>query len=109
MRIPAPAGSSANLLPDGSNLPWAVYALETNDPARLADWVGHIQTRLRDVRAIRTREKPEDRSRYMDVDYANGLKAPSWLLSDGTLRMLALTMLAYAPASPGTPRRAPYR
>lgn len=76
MRLPAPAGSSANLLPDGSNLPWAVYALETNDPARLADWVGHIQTSLRDVRAIRTREKPEDRSRYVEVEYANGLKAP---------------------------------
>ncbi len=102
MRLPAPAGSPTNLLPDGSNLPWAVHALEINDPERLADWVGHIQTSLRDVRAIRTREKPEDRSRYIEVDYANGLKAPSWLLSDGTLRMLALTILAYAPASPGT-------
>lgn len=102
MRLPSPAGSSANLLPDGSNLPWAVNALETKDPERLADWVGHIQTSLRDIRAIRTREKPEDRSRYVEVEYANGLKAPSWLLSDGTLRMLALTILAYAPVSPGT-------
>lgn len=102
MRLPSPAGSSANLLPDGSNLPWAVHALEAQDPTRLADWLGHIQTSLRDVRAIRTREKPEDRSRYIEVEYANGLRAPSWLLSDGTLRMLALTILAYVQKSPGT-------
>jgi hypothetical protein len=102
MRLPSPAGSSGNLLPDGSNLPWAIHALETTDPERLADWIGHIQTSLRDLRAIRTLEKPEDRSRYIEVEYANGLKAPSWLLSDGTLRMLALTILAYAPTSPGT-------
>jgi predicted ATPase len=102
MRLPAPAGAPASLLPDGSNLPWAVHALETDHPERLADWVGHIQTSLRDIRAIRTREKPEDRSRYVEVEYANGLEAPSWLLSDGTLRMLALTILAYLPASPRT-------
>lgn len=102
MRLPSPAGSSSNLLPDGSNLPWAVHRLETENPERLEDWVDHIRTSLRDVRAIHTREKAEDRSRYLEVEYANGLKVPSWLLSDGTLRMLALTSLAYAPSSPRT-------
>ena len=90
------------LLPDGSNLPWAVHALESTHPKRLESWIGHLRTSLRDLRCIRTREKPEDRSRYVEVEYANGLKAPSWLLSDGTLRMLALTILAYAPNSPST-------
>ncbi len=102
MRLPSPAGSSPTLLPDGSNLPWAVHALESTHPKRLESWIGHLRTSLRDLRCIRTREKPEDRSRYVEVEYANGLKAPSWLLSDGTLRMLALTILAYAPNSPST-------
>lgn len=102
MRLPAPAGSPSSLLPDGSNLAWAVHALENAADERLNDWIGHIRTSLRDIRSIRTREKPEDRSRYVEVEYANGLKAPSWLLSDGTLRMLALTILAYLPSSPGT-------
>jgi energy-coupling factor transporter ATP-binding protein EcfA2 len=102
MRLPSPAGSSSRLLPDGSNLPWAVHALESTDTGRLGDWVAHIRTSLRDIRAIRTREKPEDRSRYVEVEYATGLNAPSWLLSDGTLRMLALTIIAYAPKPPGT-------
>jgi predicted ATPase len=29
--------------------------------------------------------------------YSSGLQAPSWLVSDGSLRLLALTLLAYLP------------
>lgn len=35
------------------------------------------------------------------LKYENGLECPSWLVSDGTLRMLALTLLAFLPPSPG--------
>ena len=31
------------------------------------------------------------------LHYRSGLEAPSWLVSDGTLRLLALTLLAYLP------------
>jgi len=51
---------------------------------------------------VHTVERPEDRSRYLVLDYATGLQAPSWLVSDGTLRMLALTILAYLPDMEGT-------
>ncbi len=98
MRLPSPAGSPPSLLPDGSNLAWAIHDLEMNAPRRLADWVEHLRTALPDIRSIATREKPEDRSRYLEITYANGLVAPSWLLSDGTLRLLALTLLAYVRA-----------
>jgi predicted ATPase len=33
--------------------------------------------------------------------YENGLKAPSWTVSDGTLRLLALTVLPYLPEMRG--------
>jgi hypothetical protein len=52
---------------------------------------------LPDLRAIRTVERPEDRHRYLVLDYDTGLHAPSWSVSDGTLRLLALTILAYIP------------
>jgi predicted ATPase len=29
------------------------------------------------------------------IDYQNGASVPSWVVSDGTLRLLALTLLAY--------------
>jgi predicted ATPase len=31
------------------------------------------------------------------VTYRNGISVPAWLLSDGTLRLLALTLIAYLP------------
>jgi hypothetical protein len=33
------------------------------------------------------------------IRYKNGIEVPSWALSDGTLRLLALTLLAYVPDS----------
>lgn len=46
---------------------------------------------------IRTIERPEDRHRYLKVQYKNGLEIPSWSVSDGTLRLFALTLPAYLP------------
>jgi len=46
-------------------------------------------------------EREEDRHRYLVLDYDTGLQAPSWLVSDGTLRLLALTILAYVPGLEG--------
>jgi ABC-type branched-subunit amino acid transport system ATPase component len=99
MRMPSPAGSSPDFLPDGSNLPWVVHALEKT-PALKRRWIAHIATSLEDLVDIKTQEKQEDRSRYIELHYRSGLQAPSWVLSDGTLRLLALTLLAYAPTSP---------
>ncbi|NWG17608.1 MAG: AAA family ATPase [Chloroflexi bacterium] len=101
LRRPSPPQSPRTFLPDGSNLPWVVYELEHNAPDRLAQWIKHIQTALPDVDNIRTVERPEDRHRYLVVEYENGLVAPSWTVSDGTLRMLALTILAYLPHMTG--------
>lgn len=99
MRHPCPAGSSRTFLPDGSNLPWVVHDLETRDPNLLERWIDHVRTALPDLQSIATRDREEDRARYIELTYRNGLQAPSWVLSDGTLRMLALTLLAYAQPS----------
>ena len=54
---------------------------------------------LPDLREVEIVERPEDRHRYLVVEYDSGLRAPSWVVSDGTLRLLALTLLAYSPAA----------
>ena len=54
-----------------------------------------MRTALTDLEGIRTIERPEDRHRYMIYEYAGGLTVPSWLVSDGTLRLTALTLPAY--------------
>jgi len=52
---------------------------------------------LPEIKDIRTELRAEDRHRYIMIDYHNGVSVPSWMVSDGTLRLLALTMLAYTP------------
>lgn len=95
MRRPSPPGGPKRFLPDGSNLPWVVQNLQTSAPDRFRRWVAHVRTALPDVKTVKTQVRLEDRSRYLVMEYANGLKAPSWVVSDGTLRLLALTLLAF--------------
>ncbi len=97
MRRPSPPQSPRSFLPDGSNLPWVVEDLKQRHPERLSQWVEHLRTALPDVRSVDTVERPEDRHRYLVLEYDTGLRVPSWLISDGTLRMMALTVLAYLP------------
>jgi predicted ATPase len=97
MRRPSPPGRSRTYLPDGSNLPHVLHALETDSPESHREWVQHVREALPDVEAITTREREEDRHRYLVLRYRGGLEAPAWLVSDGTLRLLALTLLAYLP------------
>ena len=95
MRRPAPPTRKHGYLPDGSNLPYVVERLESQNESQYARWLEHVREGLPDIERVTTQERPEDRHRYLVLRYRNGLEAPSWLVSDGTLRMLALTLLAY--------------
>jgi predicted ATPase len=97
IRRASPPGAGATLKPDGSNLPWVVADLEKRHPERLAEWVAHLNTALPDLEGVRTIERPDDRHRYLMLRYRGGLEVPSWMASDGTLRLLALTLPAYLP------------
>jgi predicted ATPase len=94
IRQPSPPGLGRRFLTDGSNLPWVVEELR-KDKMRFAAWLDHVRTALEDIRDVTTVERGEDKHRYLVVEYASGAKVPSWLVSDGTLRLLALTIPAY--------------
>lgn len=96
VRRPSPPGQGTQFRPDGSNLPWVVESLRTRDPSTFRDWIAHVRTALPELQDIVTVDRPEDRHRYLVLKQANGIDIPSWLASDGTLRLLALTLLAYA-------------
>jgi len=95
MRKPSPPGQPKRFRPDGSNLPWVIESLKKDLPQQYQEWISHIRTALPDVEEIRTIERPEDKHRYLLIYYRNGLEVPSWTVSDGTLRLLALTLPAY--------------
>ena len=95
IRQPSPPGLGRSFMPDGSNLPWVVASLRERNEARFRLWIEHVQTALPDIEDITVIERPEDRHRYLFIRYRGGAVVPSWLASDGTLRLLALTIPAY--------------
>ncbi len=97
IRKASPPISTKTFRPDGSNLPWMIENIRKKSPESIADWVSHLRTALPDIEDIKTVERPDDRHRYLVICYKGGLEVPSWMASDGTLRLLALTLPAYIP------------
>lgn len=95
MRKASPPGQERIFKPDGSNLPWVVENLRKKNPENFKNWISHVQTALPDIEDIRTIERSDDKHRYLVLCYRGGLQVPSWMASDGTLRLLALTLPAY--------------
>jgi predicted ATPase len=101
MRNPSPPGKGTRFLTDGSNLPWVIERLRRSEVRLFEQWIEHLRTALPNFQTVETIEREEDRHRYLVVCYESGYRAPSWVVSDGTLRMLALTLPAYLPDAHG--------
>jgi predicted ATPase len=114
MRLPCPATRGTDLELDGTNLARAVgklivdassetdtirWSTDTNCP--VTRWADHLKYALPDLDSIGWSRRRADNAEYLILKYKNGLEAPSWLLSDGTLRMLALTLPAFLPPTSG--------
>jgi predicted ATPase len=80
---------------DGSGLARQVAVLRAERDHDFKDWLAHVRTALPDIKDVLSILREEDKSRYVMVEYENGLRVPAWMLSGGTLRLLALTILAY--------------
>jgi predicted ATPase len=101
IRQASPPGQGRSFKTDGSNLPWVIDHFKNMDPDRFQLWLSHLRTALPDLENVRTVDREDDRHRYLVLDYGGGLAVPSWMVSDGTLRLLALTILAYLPGFSG--------
>ena len=101
LREASPPGLGSALRPDGSNVPWVMDALLQTASERWELWMGHIECALDGFEFVRPVFRQDDAHRYLMVHYKNGLQVPSWKVSDGTLRLLALTLLAYLQQATG--------
>ncbi len=102
LREPSLARSPMRLLPDGSNLARAALALRGRDSVLYDQWVSHVRSAVEGLDAIRLWERPEDKKLVLLAGFAGTHEdpVPSWLLSDGTLRLLALSLLSYGAMDP---------
>ena len=101
MRRASPPGLGNELRHDGSNLPWVADELLQHTPRKAQWWMGHMTTALAGFRSVRVEDRADDRHKYFVLKYENGLEVPSWKASDGTLRFMALTLLANLPNATG--------
>ncbi len=101
IRKSSPPGQSRRFKMDGSNLPWVIDEFRKANIGRFNEWVTHIRTALPDIDDIKTNELPDIKHRYLKICYRGGVEIPSWMASDGTLRLLALTLPPYLPEFKG--------
>ncbi|NCO91846.1 MAG: hypothetical protein COZ06_38340 [Armatimonadetes bacterium CG_4_10_14_3_um_filter_66_18] len=97
MREPCPPDVPRTYLADGSNLPIVLKDLVEPESVAARRWVEHLRTALPRLRGVTVAQRESDNHPYLVAEFAGGLRVPSWLLSDGTLRLFALTLLAYLP------------
>lgn len=99
LQTASPPGLSAELVLDAANLPWLVLELQS-EPEKFRAWVEHVRTALPQVTSIQAIEREEDHHAYLAVTYNGGYAVTSSGLSEGTLRILALTILPYLTRRP---------
>ena len=99
LRSASPPNGDDNLRlsPDGGNLPWILESFRQDHEDLFQRWLRHLRTSLKEIADIRTVRREDDRHGYLMIRYTNGVKVPSWSVSEGTLRLLVLTLLAYLP------------
>lgn len=95
LRSPAPPGLSERLMGAAENLPWLALRLQDSDPEEFAAWIDHVRTALPQIRDIRAAEREGDHFAHFIVTYESGYQVTSPSLSDGTLKILAMTLLPF--------------
>ena len=100
LRNESPRAQGFAFKSDGSNLPWRVASLK-KDRQRFADWISHLRTALPNLVDVEVRDRKDTLNSWLVLIYEGGLQVPSWMASDGTLRLIALTLIAYLPEEEG--------
>lgn len=101
LRMASPPGlSRTKVFGSGRNVPWLALELQKTDPERFALWKSHVRLALPQVSDISIHEREDDHHAYFRVRYNDRYDVPSSGLSDGTLRILVLTLLAYIAKPP---------
>lgn len=88
------------IIASARNAPWLARALSIEDADSFERWQEHVRTALPQVTKIEVIERDDDHAAYFKITYEGNYCVTSSGLSDGTLRILVLTLLAYLPRTP---------
>lgn len=96
----SPPGQPEIPVADAANLPWLAMTLKAANQERFQAWVDHVRTALPQIVGIELQEREDDHHAYFRLTYQGGHSVTSSGLSEGTLRILALTLLPYLEKRP---------
>lgn len=100
LRRAAAPGRAGRLSETGANVARMAFDLQKSEPSRFETWVDHVRTALPRVTDVTVQERQDDRYVYLQVRYGDEYDVPASGLSEGTLRLLALTLLPYLRRTP---------
>ena len=100
LRQASPPRYRTGLNPNGRGLPWQILSLKKEQPDEFEEWLELVRLALPAIQNIQAEIREDDRHAYLKVHYQNGIALPSSGLSDGTLNILALTILPYVTSLP---------
>ena len=101
MRQPGPMTAAATLAADGSHLPNVLARMNLADPTLLNDVSRDLAQLVPGVLQVEAEEDQFREQNSVWVKTADGRRFPSRVLSDGTLRLLALVTLKHDPLHQG--------
>jgi hypothetical protein len=91
---PSP-GREFNIAPDASTLAWSVLRFAESNPEGFKEWNEHVASALPYFDKVEARQREDDGFAYLRATYRNGITVAGHGLSDGTLFVLAYTILPY--------------
>jgi len=100
LRQASPPRYRTGLNAQGRGLPWQILTLKKNQADEFEEWLELVQLALPSIQDIQVINREDDRHAYIKIQYQNGIELPSSGLSDGTLSILALTILPYVSPLP---------
>jgi hypothetical protein len=93
-------GKNWKIYPDASSLVWSLFELK-NNPEEFEEWLDHVKNVLPLLSDIEPKRREDDGLGYFRAHYGEERQVNNSGLSDGTLSILALTILPFVNNAPG--------
>lgn len=101
LRFATPPVKTRRLRANAANLPWLLHSLASFEPPyAFEDWTLQLRHTIPGVRSVEPYVREEDGHASFKVIYEDQRKINASGLSDGTLRLIALTAVAYVTGVP---------
>jgi len=97
MRQPAKGPEGFRLQEDSPNVTFLMKEIKDRDPQIFIYYVEHLSLVFEKLKDIYFIIEEHDGSCYFGFEFQDGRRVPSWLLSGGTLQLIAMTLPAYLP------------